>query len=102
MNGSPCPKSGAGERFDCAPTRASWLSFIDPHANERCSLPPAAAKPHSAFVGKRPPSQTQNANSTCHGTQLSALASRASRVFSARTFVLPPLVLFTFASSAGV
>ena len=35
-----------------------------PQGYVRCSVPPAAAKFHSASVGSRPPSQMQNANAS--------------------------------------
>ena len=41
-----------------------------PHGYTRCAAPPAAANSHSASVGSRPPSHTQNAKASYQFTQL--------------------------------
>ena len=84
MNGVPAISIGTCDR---SLRPAMWMrSFASmlPHGNSRCSEPPCAAKLHSASVGRRPPSQMQNAISTCHGMQLTAFESSADFVFSAR------------------
>ena len=73
-----------------------------PQGNTRCSEPPCAAKLHSASVGRRPPSQMQNAISTCQGMQLTPFESSALFVFSASTAAFPPLDCLTFASRPDV
>src|ERR1700723_140214 len=43
---------------------AYWLPIpgeAPPHGYSRCSMPPAAAYSHSASLGRKPPSQIQNA-----------------------------------------
>src|SRR5580692_8769239 len=51
---------------------AYWLAVpgsVEPHGYSRCWLPPAAAYPHSASLGRNPPSQMQNAYASCQVTQ---------------------------------
>src|ERR1035438_1634755 len=43
---------------------------VSPHGYGRCWLPPAAAYSHSASLGRKPPSQMQNAYDSHQLTQL--------------------------------
>src|SRR5580704_15894982 len=52
---------------------AYWLAVpgsVKPHGYSRCWLPPAAAYSHSASLGRKPPSQMQNAYASNQFTQL--------------------------------
>src|SRR5262249_27121966 len=49
---------------------------VIPHGYCRCSLPPAAAYSHSASLGRKPPSQMQNAYASYQFTQLIGRFSR--------------------------
>src|SRR5271154_6080857 len=43
---------------------------VEPHGYTSCSLPPAAGYSHSASLGRKPPSQMQNAYASYQFTQL--------------------------------
>ena len=46
------------------------VGSAEPHGYSRCSSPPAAAYSHSASLGRKPPSQMQNAYASYQSTQL--------------------------------
>jgi hypothetical protein len=48
----------------------SVMSLLEPHGELFCRLPPAAAYSSSASLGRKPPSQMQNAYASYHVTQL--------------------------------
>ena len=52
---------------------------LSPHAKERCERPPAAAKSHSVALGRKPPSQMQNAYAAYQSMQVIGRFSRDRR-----------------------
>src|SRR6185437_10685254 len=85
----------------CSQPKAAFVSEIDPsvggtdHGYTRWSVPPTAAKLHSASVGRRPPSHAQKANASNHVTLLMGRSS-----FGPGTSVHEPPPRFCFKTPA--
>src|SRR5215470_15554438 len=58
-----------------------FAGSVEPHGYWRCSLPPAAAYCHSTSLGRKPPSQMQNAYASHQFTQLTGRFSLAPGAF---------------------
>src|SRR4051812_31586302 len=64
-----------------APYSAWFVSRLSPHGYLRSSSAPVAATCHSSSLGRKPPSQAQNANASYQVRQFIGFSSLAPGVF---------------------